>query len=496
MPPAEKILLVDDVPANLSVLTSALEPQGYEIFAAPNGTAALSVAAKAKPDLILLDIMMPGLDGLETCRRLKQNEITREIPVIFITARGEIESVVEGFHAGGVDYVVKPFQTEEVFNRVATHLRISRLTRELREKNRALEIRTDELTAEIERRQKVETALQHADDKLTAFSNLEASRGNLAGLIGNSGQLKKIVGEIERLHQFPNTSVLITGESGTGKELVARAIHFGSARAKAPFVPMNCVAIPAELAESILFGHVKGSFTGATTDRKGCFELADGGTLFLDEIGDMPPTLQVKLLRVLEDGWVTPVGAAEPKKVDVRVIAATNADLAARIAAGTFRQDLFFRLARYTIQTPSLRERLDDVPLLTENFLKIFAAEMGQPSPNLSRAAAAALQTYDFPGNIRELKNIIERALIASGGETILPEHLHLLRGADGTIPAANVTAQKDFATALPLNLAAAEDVLIQRALDETGGNIAEAARLLGVHRTRIYRKLAQEETA
>jgi DNA-binding NtrC family response regulator len=179
------------------------------------------------------------------------------------------------------------------------------------------------------------------------------------------------------------------------------------------------------------------------------------------------------------------------------VIAATNADLSARIAAGTFRSDLFFRLARYTIQTPALRERLDDVPLLAAYFLKVFSAEMNYPAPGLSRAAAAALQAYDFPGNIRELKNIIERALIASGGETILPEHLHLLRGAiGGTASPANTTAKKDFAAELPLNLAEAEDVLIQRALDETGGNIAEAARLLGVHRTRIYRKLAQEETA
>src|SRR5690242_15816668 len=196
MPPAssmEKILLVDDVPANLTVLTSALEPEGYEILAAPSGSIALQVAAKAKPDLILLDIMMPGMDGLETCRRLKQNEATRDIPVIFITARNETESVVEGFHAGGVDYVTKPFQAGEVLNRVATHLRINRLTRELIEKNRALETRTAELTAEIERRRKVETALQQAGDQLATFSDLEASRGSLAGLVGGSGKLKRIV---------------------------------------------------------------------------------------------------------------------------------------------------------------------------------------------------------------------------------------------------------------------------------------------------------------
>jgi DNA-binding NtrC family response regulator len=492
----EKILLVDDVPANLAVLTSALEPEGYEILAVPNGATALKVAAKAQPSLILLDIIMPEMDGLETCRRLKQNNATRDIPVIFITARGEMESIVEGFRTGGLDYIIKPFQAEEVLSRVKTHLRLHRLARELLEKNQALEIRTAELTAEIQRRERVENELRHADHKLAAFSDLESARGNLAGMVGGSGQIKKIIEEIRRLHQFANTSVLITGESGTGKELVARAIHFGSTRAKAPFVPVNCVAIPSELAESILFGHVKGAFTGATADRKGCFELADGGTLFLDEIGDMPVSLQVKLLRVLEDGCVTPVGGAETRRVDVRVIAATNADLATRIAAGTFRQDLYFRLARYLVAPPPLRERSEDVPLLAAHYLKIFSAEMGRQPPALGRDALAALKAYDFPGNIRELKNIIERALIESGGETILPEHFHLLRVAGGMVRPTNGAAKKDFASALPLNLAEAEEVLIQRALDETGGNIAEAARLLGVHRTRIYRKLAQEETA
>lgn len=494
--PAPKILLVDDVSVNLSVLTAALEPEGYEILAVPGGLAALKVAAKALPDLILLDIMMPELDGLETCRRLKQVPSTAEIPVIFITARNEMESMVEGFRAGGVDYVVKPFQTEEVLSRVATHLRISRLTRELREKNHSLELRTAELTAESQKRRQVESALQLADDKLAAFSDLEASRGNLAGLIGTSAATRKIIEEIRRLHQFSNTSVLITGESGTGKELIARAIHFGSARAKSPFVPINCVAIPADLAESILFGHVKGAFTGATADRKGCFELANGGTLFLDEIGDMPASLQVKLLRVLEDGKVTPVGASAPMQADVRIIAATNADLDARIAAATFRSDLYFRLARYTIATSPLRGRIEDVALLASHFLRQFAAEMGIKEPPLGREALAALQGYGFPGNVRELKNLIERALIESGGETIQPVHLRLSNAMGQTAPMAAIHSKKEVAAALPLNLSEAEDLLIQRALQETGGNIADAARLLGVHRTRIYRKLAQEETA
>ena len=496
IPPAsrEKILIVDDVAANLAVLTAALEPEGYEVLAVPGGLATLTVAAKAQPDLILLDVMMPELDGLELCRRLKADEATRTIPVLFITARNEMTSVVEAFRAGGVDYIVKPFQTEEVLSRVNTHLRTQRLTRELMEKNSALERQTAELTAEISRRRTVETALEEADNKLTAISDLEAGRWNLAGLLGESRQMQKVLDDIQRLNHFGNTSVLITGESGTGKELIARAIHFGGVRARAPFVPVNCVAIPAELAESMLFGHVKGSFTGAVADRKGYFELAHGGTLFLDEIGDMPASLQVKLLRVLEDGFVTPVGAAQPRKVDVRIIAATNADLEARIESGSFRQDLFFRLARFQVATTPLRERIQDVPLLAAHFLRMFAAEMGIKAPPLTPDALSILKGYKFPGNVRELRNIIERALIESGGLAILPAHLHLLRRSASATASHAQRSKTDFAASLPLNLAEAEDVLIQRALHETNGNIADAARLLGVHRTRIYRKLAQEE--
>ena len=360
--PAEKILLVDDVPANLLVLTGALEPEGYEILAVPNGEIALKVAARAQPAIILLDIMMPEVDGFETCRRLKAQECTRDIPVLFITARGATEDVVEGFRAGAVDYVVKPWKTAEVVSRVATHVRLNRLARELQEKNRTLEARTAELTAEIQKRQQAESALEMADQKLAAISDLETSRWNLAGLVGANRQVQKIIEDIHRLHQFANTSVLISGESGTGKELIARAVHFGSTRAKAPFIPVNCAAIPAELAESMLFGHNKGAFTGATANHRGYFQMANSGTIFLDEIGDMPLALQAKLLRVLEDAMVTPVGTSEPVKVDVRVIAATNARMQERIAAGAFREDLYFRLARFTVTTPPLRERWRTCP--------------------------------------------------------------------------------------------------------------------------------------
>ncbi len=495
-PTREKILLVDDTPANLAVLASTLEAEGYELLTVPNGGTALKIAEKARPSLILLDVLMPGLNGVETCQRLKQDPVTREIPVIFITACGDTESLLAGFRAGGVDYIIKPFRAEEVVTRVETHLQIHRLTVELREKNRILESRTTELTAEMERRREAETALRQADDRLAAFSNIEATRGSLEGLVGASPALRRLIDEIRRLHQFQNTSVLIVGESGTGKELVARAIHFGSTRAKAPFVPVNCVAIPADLAESILFGHVKGAFTGAAGDRKGCFELANGGTLFLDEIGDMPTSLQVKLLRVLEDGCVTPVGASSSLKVDVRIIAATNADLDRRIAGGSFRQDLYFRLARYTVATPRLRDRVQDVPLLASHFLQRFAAEMGIKAPSVSEEAIRALEAYEFPGNVREFKNIMERALIESGGSMILPEHLRLLHGSCPTPVPSNPGAKTELAASLPLNLAEAEEILIQRALKETNGNIADAARLLGVHRTRIYRKLAQEDAA
>jgi DNA-binding NtrC family response regulator len=491
--PAEKILLVDDVPANLLVLSGALEPEGYEILAVPSGEVALKVAERAQPALILLDIMMPEVDGFETCRRLKAQASTRDIPVLFITARGATEDLVEGFRAGGVDYVVKPWQTAEIVCRVATHVRLNRLARELTEKNRALEARTAELTAEIQKRQQAESALEIADQKLAVISDLETSRWNLAGLVGSNRQVQKIVEDIHRLHQFANTSVLISGESGTGKELIARAIHFGSTRAKAPFIPVNCAAIPAELAESMLFGHNKGAFTGATANHRGYFQMANSGTIFLDEIGDMPLMLQAKLLRVLEDAMVTPVGTAQPVQVDVRVIAATNARMAERIASGAFREDLYFRLARFTVNTPPLRDRLEDVPMLAFHFLRLFAAEMGIKMPLLGQEALEALKSYHFPGNVRELKNIIESALIESGENIILPKHLRLAKRPTQTSPAAPRVNQTISAASLPLNLAAAEEILIQRALQETGGNIASAARLLGVHRTRIYRKLERE---
>ncbi|HTB79440.1 MAG TPA: sigma-54 dependent transcriptional regulator [Opitutaceae bacterium] len=486
--PAESILVVDDQPSNLALLGDLLEPAGYHLLSATNGGDAVRVAARARPSLILLDIMMPGTDGLETCRRLQSVPATREIPVIFITGRAELTARVEGFRTGGIDYIVKPFEADEVLARVRTHLGLARARRELAERNRELAARLAELRSEIAKREAAEEGRREADERLSVLSAREARRWNVAGLVGRSRALAALLHEVERLQAYGRAGVLLAGESGTGKELVARALHTGSPRAQGPFIPVNCVAVPGELMESMFFGHVRGAFTGATADRKGFFELANGGTLFLDEIGDMPAALQAKLLRVLEDGRVTPVGATAEKQVDVRVIAATNANLEARIAAGTFRQDLYFRLARTTVRVPPLRERRDDIPLLAAHFIGHFSSEMGLAPPPLTSAALAALAQHAFPGNVRELRNLIESALIASSGREITPAHLRLT-----TVPVAPVpdaTPAQEPPEDLPLNLDAAERMLIRRALNQTGGNIAEAARLLGVHRSRIYRVL------
>src|SRR6266571_5106366 len=346
------VLIVDDVPANRDLLRQTLEPRGYEILLAPDGESGLRAAQRAHPDLILLDVVMPAMNGFETCRRLKGIEATGTIPVIFITAQHETPSLVEGFRAGGVDYITKPFQTDEVLARVETHLKISRLTRELAARNGQLE-------AEMARRERAEDALQTAEEHLSLLSQREAEHWGLAGFIGKSKTLEKILQDIRKLQQAGNLSVLIAGESGTGKELIARAIHFGSPRAQAPFLPVNCAAIPKDLAESLLFGHVRGAFSGANADQKGYFELANGGTLFLDEIGEMPSALQPKLLRVLEGGSFMPVGSTKERRVEVRVVAASNVDFQRKMAAGEFRKDLYFRLARFTVVAAPLREGRD-----------------------------------------------------------------------------------------------------------------------------------------
>ena len=429
-----QILIADDQPANLQILRDALEPEGYEILIAANGKGAVRVAQARRPDVILLDVMMPEMDGYTACEMLKKDGDTCTIPVIFITAKDEIADKLRGFEVGGVDYVIKPFQQEEVLARVRAQVEIGRLTSELARNNVALteaNVQLQEMNArlkeEIAGRERAEAAAQEAGDRLGQMSAAEAERWGIAGFCGQSQTIAKIVEDIRQLQNVGTTSVLIQGESGTGKELVARAIHFGSERAEKPFLVVNCSAIPAELVESTFFGHVKGSFTGATGDKRGHFELANGGTLFLDEIGDMPLDLQSKLLRVLEDGRITPVGSGVEKQVDVRVIAATHVNLPQQVSDGKFRQDLFYRLARFVVPVPPLRDRMDDVPLLVDHFAHLFAKEMGIVAPFFSEEAMAVLAHHSFPGNVRELKNVVEFALIKSRGQTVMAEHLHLI---------------------------------------------------------------------
>lgn len=492
-PPAT-ILIVDDVAANIGVLSGALESAGHRVLAALSGAAALNSAAKARPELILLDVLMPEMDGIETCLRLKENPVTADIPVIFITANDETQSLVDGFGAGGVDYVTKPFQIEEVFARVGTHLRIHRLKRELESRTTELEQANTALRAEIRRREQAEEALKVADEQLSLLTEAETRRWGLAGFVGRSAPFGRLVRSIRSVQGYPRTNVLLTGESGTGKELIARAVHFGSAQPAGPFIAVNCSALPVELAESQLFGHVRGAFTGAVSDRKGYFELAHGGTLFLDELGDMPLALQAKLLRVLEDGQVTAVGASTPRRVSVRVIAATNVDLPGKVAAGGFRADLYYRLMHYHVEVPPLRERREDIPALAVHFLKLFATELKRKPPALTTEAYDRLLAHGYPGNIRELKNTIERAVIHAGGEPVKAEHIVFAPTAPVT-PGASVAATSPAVADLPLDLKKNEELAIARALSASGGNVSAAARLLGVNRSRIYRHKTSRDT-
>ena len=488
-PSNTRVLILDDIPTNLNLLRQTLEPEGYNLIVALSGAASLEIATRAQPSLILLDIMMPEMDGFETCRRLKAEKTTAEIPVIFITAKDEMESVIEGFRVGGVDYITKPFKAEEVRVRVQTHLKIHQLTQELREKNSALEQEIATRRQAERARDQAENARQKADDQLSMISQQEAQRWGISGFIGKSKTIGVILTDIRRLHHTGSTNVLITGESGTGKELIARAIHFGGPRAKAPFVPVNCSAVPSELAESLFFGHVKGAFTGADTNKKGYFELADGGTLFLDEIGDMPLEMQAKLLRVLEDGCITPVGGTRERRVVVRILSATNTNLQNKMGEGVFREDLYYRLAGFTVVAPPLRDRPEDVPLLADHFLSLFATEMGMEKPVFSPDALSALAGYAFSGNVRELKNIIERALIESDGGPIAPEHLHF-RG-DGTAPQVVgaeviggqiVSKQVSYSESLDLF----RRRLVENALQESSGNRSQAAKMLGMSRPNL----------
>jgi formate hydrogenlyase transcriptional activator len=438
---AATVLIVDDQPLNIDLLEQELAAAGYRTVATRGGEAAIALARERAPELILLDVMMPGIDGYETCRRLKADAATRSIPVIFLTALKETFEKVRAFELGAVDYVTKPFESEELLARVGAHVALRR---------------------EIE---------AHRRSKATIRALVEQSRGDADGaLIGDSPALARVRELIGRVAGSDST-VLVTGETGTGKELVARALHAQGARRERPLVKLNCAALPRELVESELFGHEKGAFTGALAQRRGRFELADGGSLLLDEVGELPPEAQAKLLRVLQEREFERVGGTRALRVDVRVIAATNRDLRAEVAAGRFRADLFYRLNVFPIALPPLRERREDIVPLMRHAVTRLARRLGRQVDGLAPGFVECARAYDWPGNVRELENVIERALIMSRGG--------LLDASEGLLPAGPATAPAGA------SLMAAERLHIVAALEAAGWTIegeAGAAQALGLH--------------
>jgi formate hydrogenlyase transcriptional activator len=413
------ILVVDDTPTNVKVLVEMLGREGYRVLVAREGESALEQARYAKPLVILLDVMMPGLDGFEVCRRLKSAPVTADIPVIFMTALGDLEDKVRGFEAGGADYVVKPFEHQEVLARVRTHAHMRRLQIELSQSNAELEERVSERTTELRGAlQEVERLKERLQHENRYLQQEISEQTNPREIIGDSAALRSALRQVEMV-AGADTTVLIRGETGVGKELIARAIHERSPRRERPLVKLNCSAISAGLVESELFGHMKGAFTGASDRRIGRFELAHEGTLFLDEVSELPLDTQTKLLRVLQEGEFEPVGSSRTVQVNVRVIAASNRDLQADVTSGRFRADLYYRLNVFPIDVPPLRDRAGDIPALAEFFLARCARKLGKPLRTIDPDALARLQAHSWPGNIRDLQNTIERAAILSSGEVL-----------------------------------------------------------------------------
>jgi two-component system NtrC family response regulator len=436
----ETLLIVDDEKNYLLVLKELLREAGYEVIIAQSASEAIQVFQETDLDLVITDMKMPGMNGMELLDFLKEKDL--HLPVIMMTAFGTVEKAVEAMKKGAYDYILKPFDNEVLIRAVAKGLALGRVMRQ----NRLLS--------------------QELKDKFGPTD-----------LIGNSLRLRQVRDLIAKVAATKAT-VLISGESGTGKELVARAIHFTSPRKDKPLVSVNCSALTETLLESELFGHEKGAFTGAVVQRKGRFEFADGGTLFLDEVGEMSPSVQVTLLRVLQDREFQRVGGNKTIKVDVRVITATNKDLKEEIRKGHFREDLFYRLNVVHIEVPPLRERKEDIPLLIRYFLERFAREMNKKEvPALSPEGLAALLAYDWPGNVRELENMLERAIILSPNPVIQLEDLPFT----SIIPAG---------AKLNEVLELIEKKMITQALAITGNVQTHAAELLGIEKNLLKYKM------
>jgi two-component system nitrogen regulation response regulator NtrX len=441
------ILVVDDEPGVRSSITGVLQDEGFEVDTAGTGEECLEKANGAAFDVIVLDIWLPGLDGLTTLQRLRERQIDSQ--VVIISGHGNIESAVRAIKMGAFDFIEKPLSLEKTVLVVRNALR----QRDLEAENRVL-------------RAKVDRQQQHT-------------------MVGESPAMNHLREHVA-LAAPTNGRVLILGENGTGKELVARTIHQTSRRKSGPFVEVNCAAIPEELIESELFGHMRGAFTGAVADKPGRFEQANGGTIFLDEIADMSLKTQAKVLRVLQEQVMERVGGTQRIKVDVRVLAATNKDLPSEIRAGRFREDLYFRLNVIPIYVPPLRDRQQDIPLLAEHFMALLAAEYGRRPKRLAPEAAARLQQYAWPGNVRELRNVIERLIIMVGGDTITAQDLGFL-GRDGVPEAASHQGPVQPLAEARDNF---EKEYILQTLAAQQGNMSRTAEVLGVERSNLYKKL------
>jgi len=455
---SRRVLVVDDEKGIREALQQLLEYEQIEVRTGATGAEALALYEEFRPHLVFLDVKMQGMDGIETLKRLR--ELDHQAQIVMISGHGTIQTAVEATQHGAYDFLEKPLDTDRVL-----------LT--LRNALQHVELASENLRLR---------AVVHAEYEI----------------VGSSRGVKQVIERIEKVAPS-NARVLILGENGTGKELVARAIHALSPRAQGPFVEVNCAAIPGELIESELFGHMKGSFTGAFADREGKFELADGGTLFLDEIGDMSLAAQAKVLRALEEGVISRVGSGKALRVDVRVIAATNKNVPAEIAGGRFREDLYFRLNVVPIEIPPLRARRADIPQLVEHFVAQFTEQSGLARKEFEKEAVKRLTAYDWPGNIRELRNAVERLLILTAGPVVTPEDVERLAGV-GTREAGSggdlTGAPWMRAATFEEFKQAAERAYLLAKLKEHDWNVSETARTLNMPRSNLYKKIERYHLA
>jgi two-component system, NtrC family, response regulator AtoC len=464
LPERKQILVVDDEPNLRRVLSAQLARDGYDVHTAEDGEQALQILQEHHIDLVITDLKMPKLDGMELLRRAL--EVDPELPIVMITAHGTVDNAVEALKTGAFDYITKPFDQSEVRTIVKKALR------------------TRDLSA----------------TEATRPAQAEAPTGARYGIIGKSPGILDLYAVLDRVADTP-TTVLVSGESGTGKELVARALHENSARSGKPFIKVNCAAIPRDLMESELFGYERGAFTGAVGSKPGRFELATGGTLFLDEIGSIPVEMQVKLLRALQESEFERVGGIKTIRVDVRLVAATNSDLKKEIAAGSFRDDLYYRLNVVPIRLPPLRERAEDIPLLVRHFIDKFNARLKKTVEGVEQEAERLLASHPWPGNIRELENVIERAVLFCDKQRIAAEHLppevknaeQLPRAAQSSSPSITDAAGTDgLKEQVKAAMSRLERELIMKALEQTRGNVTHAARMLKISRKGLQLKMKE----